>query len=188
MLLMTGTCLLIASMTSVSRAESIEYNSTYGRLVLNRISSNHWKGTYQNGQGLVYGSIRNNVFNGHWIRRNGGTKRCRYQINGSNYWGHVKFIFSSTPTNSTNFRGSWYQCNDTAEASPWTGTSIDIPSERTTPPPPSSRTRCGQIGISSNGERMCCKAIDACCISCKENITVEEVCQRRPNLFGCSNR
>merc|ERR1719189_2952125 len=40
----------------------------------------------------------------------------------------------------------------------------------------------------SEGPRLCCQAMTAGCLSCKMDITIEELCARKPEVDGCENR
>ena len=97
----------------------------------------------------------------------------------------MKLVFSGVAERGSNFRGTWYPCDNTMVVNSWAGTSINYPSTNSQQPPKTSGTYCGELGSPRNGEKMCCKALTACCVSCTQNLTVEEVCRSQPNLGGC---
>ena len=92
------------------------YSSNYGVVEINPINGNDWGGTYLGGQALLYGRRSNSgQFSGHWIRKDGGSRRCNYPISGSYNWGRANLQFSGT-----GFSGQFGTCDNEPSGS-WSG-------------------------------------------------------------------
>ena len=109
----TATAGLLSLGTS---AQAETYSSNWGVVKINRINGNNWGGTYLDGKALLYGSKSSSgQFSGHWIRKDGSSRRCNYPISGSYYWGRATLQFSGS-----GFRGQYGNCDDEPRGN-WSG-------------------------------------------------------------------
>jgi hypothetical protein len=96
------------------------WESTEGTITFEQSGSNI-SATYTQDNGVIEGTIFNDVLTGYWIE-DYSLVRCNTSRNGRYYWGRIRFEFTSSPSRGTldYFRGAWDYCNSEPRR-PWTG-------------------------------------------------------------------
>ena len=95
------------------------WRTDFGRMDLQSTPDGKIRGVYTEDNGRIFGVVENNVFDGVWVE-DGSALKCRKQVDGSYYWGRIRFRYDE---DFTAFEGKWGYCDGSPNRS-WTGTRI----------------------------------------------------------------
>ncbi len=95
------------------------WRTDFGRMDLEATDDGRIRGVYAEDNGRIFGKVEDNVFEGVWVE-DGSALKCRKQVDGSYYWGGIRFRYNE---DFTAFEGSWGYCGGALRRS-WAGTRI----------------------------------------------------------------